>query len=145
MSVSWVYRRGGSASSMGFPVKYPISTSKHSDRRRGFEVDGGVGLRLISDNTHTHHHETHPSHPLMPTNPATHRCRSTHTITTTTTPQPTVKKKKKPSKGELGWRRGSAAGSTTWASGVGQQRGGGLAAMRGSWERERERERELIF
>ena len=115
MSVSWVDRRGGSASSMGFPVRYPISTSKHSDRRHGFEVDGGVGLRLIGGNTHTHHHETHPSHPLMPTNPATHRCRSTHTTTTSTTPQPTVKKKKNQGRDGLAvWIGGGVCGVSWW-------------------------------
>ena len=121
MSVSWVDRRGGSASSMGFPVRYPISTSKHSDRRHGFEVDGGVGLRLIGGNTHTHHHETHPSHPLMPTNPATHRCRSTHTTTTSTTPQPTVKKKKPRARwvGSVDRRRGLWRELVVWVSSVG--------------------------
>ena len=123
MSVSWVDRRGGSASSMGFPVRYPISTSKHSDRRHGFEVDGGVGLRLIGGNTHTHHHETHPSHPLMPTNPATHRCRSTHTTTTSTTPQPIVKKKKNQVRarwvGSVDRRRGLWRELVVWVSSVG--------------------------
>ena len=32
---------------MGFPVRYPTSTSKHSDRQRGFEVIDDVGLRRM--------------------------------------------------------------------------------------------------
>ena len=45
--MSWVGRRGGSTSFMGFPVSYPTSTSKHSDWQRGFEVIDDVGLRRM--------------------------------------------------------------------------------------------------
>ena len=60
----------------------------------------------------------------MSMNPATHRRRSTHTITTTTTPQPTTREEKKKKSNQVGAfgsvdrRQGSAAcrwhGSTKW-------------------------------
>ena len=41
----------------------------------------------------------------------------------------------------MGWQCGLAAASMAWAGGVGQQHGGGLATVRGSWERAKRVER----
>ena len=111
------------------PVRYPISTSKHSNRQRGSEADRWQHPHPPPRNPPEPPTNAYkPSHsPLMPTNPATHRRRSTHTTTTTTTPQPTTGKKKKKNKTKQKQNKTKHNNNNQvrarWVGGVDQRRG----------------------